>query len=185
MTTPKLCDADSRNFELQCTQNNADATKSLLAKPVDPNSFVYGWRPMLVEAGARGADKVLDVLLKSGADINATDPLGYTALIRASAGGHALAVEVLVNSGAQIKIQNQFGYTALDCAQKLHHLKVVGILQSHWTIAIHPSLLQQTKYGHKLNFVVWCLQHIESASSLPDEMMWHVLSFLELSELNQ
>ncbi len=57
--------------------------------------------------------KIAEMLLEAGADINAKDSSGNTALINASQIGRIKLVDMLLKRGADVNIQNNSGYTAL------------------------------------------------------------------------
>ena len=59
---------------------------------------------------------ILILLLSAGADPNAQNDEGSTALIIASHCGYKDGITVLLNAGANVNIQNEFGSTALHGA---------------------------------------------------------------------
>ena len=66
---------------------------------------------LLIEAVFRGCDEAVELLLKSGADINAQDPYGYTALMFAS--GKPEKVKLLLSRHPDLSIRNKNGKDAL------------------------------------------------------------------------
>lgn len=66
---------------------------------------------LLIEAAFRGCDEAVDLLLKSGADINAQDPDGYTALMHAY--GKPEKVKLLLARNPDLSIRNKNGDDAL------------------------------------------------------------------------
>jgi serine/threonine-protein phosphatase 6 regulatory ankyrin repeat subunit B len=55
----------------------------------------------------------VELLLKRGAEVNAQDRDGWTALMEASAKGRADVVRRLLAYGADVRIKNKNGWTAL------------------------------------------------------------------------
>jgi len=66
--------------------------------------------------GVRAAESVVDLLLSHGAQIDAVDDRGRTALMMAAELGHAEAVGVLIGRGADQTVRDKSGNTALDLA---------------------------------------------------------------------
>ena len=66
---------------------------------------------LLIEAAFRGCDEAVELLLKSGADINAQDPDGYTALMHAY--GKPEKVKLLLARNPNLSIRNKNGDDAL------------------------------------------------------------------------
>jgi ankyrin repeat protein len=83
----------------------------------DPKAYSQA----LVISAANGDTPAIKLLLDRGADVNATDPNGSTALIFATAADHAPldVVTLLLERGAKLDQKTEFGLTALDYA-KLH-----------------------------------------------------------------
>jgi hypothetical protein len=86
------------------------------------------------------------LLLDRGADINASDVYGYTALLRAAEGGHTDNVRLLLDRGADINVSDDNGHTALSLAA------MEGI-----TVVIHTLLYHQLCYEcGRIPFVFMC-----------------------------
>lgn len=64
-------------------------------------------RPSLFEAAADGRTDLIEELIASGADLDATDGRGRTPITLAAAGGHHDAVALLVAHGGDVDIQDQ------------------------------------------------------------------------------
>jgi ankyrin repeat protein len=65
-----------------------------------------------------------------GAEVNARDSEGETALMAASAGGHRDIVQKLLSKGAQVNAKSKPGVTALMYASLSGHREVVQLLLS-------------------------------------------------------
>jgi len=68
-------------------------------------------------------------LIEAGADINALNKSGYTALMLASYLGRTEVAKLLVNAGADVRITNNDGYTALMLADQYGHKEVAELLR--------------------------------------------------------
>ena len=71
----------------------------------------------------------IEILLQSGAKINATNRTGFTPIHHAAEKGAAEAARVLLKAGADASIANNRGKTPLDTAKRLGHTNVVALLQ--------------------------------------------------------
>jgi len=83
---------------------------------------------LLLEAARRGHIGTVKFLLGKGADVNAKDSYGQTALYLAAKQGHKEVVELLMDNGADVNIENKVGRTALFWAVSNGHRKIVEIL---------------------------------------------------------
>jgi ankyrin repeat protein len=66
--------------------------------------------------GVHAAESVVDLLLSRGAQVDAIDDRGRTALMMAAELGHAEIVEMLIGRGADKTVRDKSGKTALDLA---------------------------------------------------------------------
>lgn len=64
--------------------------------------------------GSDHAHAMVDTLLKAGADLNAQDQHGQTALIHALQGGHYGVALALIDAGADVTLRDAAGYDALS-----------------------------------------------------------------------
>jgi len=82
-----------------------------------------------IEAAAKGDLEVINFLLVNGADINAVDAKGRTALHFAASSGRVRIVKYLINKGADIKIRDKSGRSAHFYAKKANYTKIADILK--------------------------------------------------------
>lgn len=84
----------------------------------------------LMQASIEGNLEEVKSLIRNGADINAKDKYGDTALMGASREGNLEVVKFLVQKGANINVKNEDGNTALMEALGEGNLEVVQYLKS-------------------------------------------------------
>ncbi|SCO16926.1 related to ankyrin [Fusarium fujikuroi] len=72
--------------------------------------------------------QVIQLLLQSGADVNAIDELGHTPLYMASYYGFTDTVEILIKNGAYIDIKSASGETPLHCGSRQGHFAATQLL---------------------------------------------------------
>ncbi len=87
----------------------------------------YGFTALMAPEGADPA--IMRMLLGAGADIDAKDNGGLTALIGAAWNGYLPAVETLLEAGADVNVRDNDGYTALRKAKKQGHKEIVKLLK--------------------------------------------------------
>ena len=86
--------------------------------------MINDWR-LAVEAADLAA---MDALLTAGADINARDQHGQTALMNAASDGQIEVVRLLADRGADLNHRAKYGLTAVMLAVVRGHTEVVRIL---------------------------------------------------------
>ncbi|HON10737.1 MAG TPA: ankyrin repeat domain-containing protein [Chitinispirillaceae bacterium] len=82
----------------------------------------------LIRSSAKGDLASVKKLVNEGADINAADANGRTALIEAAWGGHNELVKFLIEKKADVNAADNSGYTALMRAAEEGHNTVVANL---------------------------------------------------------
>lgn len=119
-----------------------DATDSYGSTPL-ANAAVAGNRDIyelliemgatfgLFECSAAGDVQRVKKLIAKGADVNATNKVGSTALMLASRDSGLEVMEILIDSGANIDTQNSQGRTALMNAAKNGQRKAIRLLLDH------------------------------------------------------
>ncbi|KAF5700851.1 ankyrin repeat domain-containing protein [Fusarium mundagurra] len=131
-------------------KGHLNLVKALIRKGVNPTEA----RPLLLAASYGcydgfssdfdevGADEsldfslsdyhqVLELLLQSGADVNASDVRGYTPLHVASFCDSIDIVEILIQNGAELNVRTVAGETPLHCSSAKGHLQVTQLLVQH------------------------------------------------------
>jgi ankyrin repeat protein len=135
-------------------ENQADVVTLLLARGADVNarsnalkfpkdsfglegvltSLPKGDWPALMYAARDGAPEAARALAKGGADLNAVDPEGTTALVRAIINSHYDTAAVLIEEGANPNIADGSGMAALYAAVDMSSLgEIYGMPPRHVT----------------------------------------------------
>ncbi|MBG91170.1 MAG: hypothetical protein CL521_05075 [Actinobacteria bacterium] len=86
---------------------------------------------------------VVDVLIANGADVNARDDKGLTALYHAVIGRHTKVLRVLVDAGADVNAQDKMGREGLSLAAARGFKEVIELL-----IRKKVDMYAQDKYGN-------------------------------------
>ncbi len=92
-----------------------DLSRGNRYKPTGESRVVH-WRPLLVLAAWRGRPAIVEALLAHGADPNAADEAGRSALMYALIYEHAEVVKLLLDSGAAVNAADIAGNTAVTYA---------------------------------------------------------------------
>src|SRR5271157_1133937 len=81
----------------------------------------------LIDAAEIGDVKTVRALIKAGADVNARDKHGWTALMIATANGQTDVVETLIKAGADVNAVDEDSVTALMIAALNDHTDAVNV----------------------------------------------------------
>lgn len=113
------------------TQRSAPIVALLLAHGADPNlGDNAGWTPLIYGAYFGVEPEILQALIDRGAQINARNDRGITALYLASATGHEAQVRFLLDRGADRSLASSSGYTPQRIAQLRGLGKIVTMLDA-------------------------------------------------------
>ena len=115
---------------------NADKTaniRDLLQGSADCNTRNAEGATLLIQAAEIGNLELVKMLIEAGADVNATDPQGWTALMKALYNhdldrGFPEIVSALIDAGADIEIQIGYGIRPLMLAAGYGEAGVVDVL---------------------------------------------------------
>ncbi|KAF4160029.1 hypothetical protein CNMCM6069_009713 [Aspergillus lentulus] len=135
---------------LAAKQGKADLVEEILGQAIyldSKNEMEWSavYDNALLEASAEGHDKIIQLLLLHGADVNAQ---GGSALLAASKEGHDKIIHLLLLHGADVNAQ---GGSALLVASKEGHDRIVQLLLDHGADVNSQggsALLVASKEGH-------------------------------------
>ena len=100
-----VCFPCAHHCSAQATEDPRDPLPGTVAPPSSPESAVEPLLHDLAGAGELGAVKAL---LAKGAQVNATDALGFTPLHRAVAGNHLAVARCLIENGANVHATTRY-----------------------------------------------------------------------------
>jgi ankyrin repeat protein len=104
----------AQDFFEVCQIGTVEEVKKLIAKGVDVNiRDEYKQTPLMIAAGLNPEPKIITVLLKEGAKIEARDMFGYTALPLAALHNPPENVRLLLKAGASTSVVDIDGTTVL------------------------------------------------------------------------
>jgi len=133
-------------FLMACVQGMADGAELLLEKGATHTcvSPLPAGAPPLNLAAWVGQPKLVQVMLRRGADINAVDAHGWTALMIALARGNVPTCRALLEKGASLAVQDPMGWSPLFCAALAGCLEGVQML-----VDKKADLSVATMYGER------------------------------------
>ena len=79
---------------------NMDGVTEALIVGISPNSLDFSGRPVLALAARKGNVEILEALVNRGAEVDAKDEIGFTALMEAARDGEMGATTYLLKAGA-------------------------------------------------------------------------------------
>ncbi len=136
--------ASPARFVSACRLNSTERVKALLDAGNAPNVTVDGLTP-LMWASRSGAKDALALLIERGAELNAQDPEGRTALMYAY---DAAVLKILIESGARVGIADKAGQTALEYARENPRLEPADYATMKASVEDYRAL--EAEYAAKL-----------------------------------
>lgn len=120
-------------MELHAAAREGDlpVLRRLLARGVDPSARHLGWSGIptpLIAASFAGHAEVTAALVAAGAELDARNIQGRTALHLAADQDHAAIVDALLRAGADADLQDFHGHTALHLAAWQDHRASLDVL---------------------------------------------------------
>jgi ankyrin repeat protein len=122
------------------SQGHEDCATQLLERHASVSTRdPAGWTPLLFAVFFNASPALIDALLKHGADINAQNDRGVTALHLAAGAGNELLVALLLGQGANRDLATVSGYTPLRLAQTKGLKNIVALLDKPLPVATPKS----------------------------------------------
>ena len=144
--------ADEVLHEAAIGGNTAEVV-ALLGRGADANARRDDSRQTpLMGAAEAGHEGVVRRLLEHGAQINAANKYGETALTLAADGGHTAVVSALLDWGADVNVVDEFGDTPLLNAAWGEHEDALRLLLRHRADPNVPNRVGQTAMTTALAF---------------------------------
>ncbi|KAG9254330.1 uncharacterized protein F5Z01DRAFT_102498 [Emericellopsis atlantica] len=112
-----------RSAVSECVHGNLPAISQYLNTSVEANLFLHGknetgnMNTTLIMAAAEKSHEMVSLLLRNGADVNAINNDGRSALMEAALWGRMESVKALLNSNADKGLRDRQGRCAMDLAQ--------------------------------------------------------------------
>ncbi|XP_069588476.1 serine/threonine-protein phosphatase 6 regulatory ankyrin repeat subunit B-like [Ranitomeya imitator] len=95
--------------------------------------------PLHIAARIKDGEKVAEILLKSGADVNMERVNGETAVHIAAQYGNVKMIRTLMEEGGEVTWQSKAGESALHTAVRHCHLPIVEVILSYLTSERSPA----------------------------------------------
>ena len=115
---------------LACLGGRHTLVKKMLEKGAAPNVGYFRDTPLMFMPDAESAR----LLIAHGAEVNAIDSRGGTALLSAVASGDIELIEVLLQHGAQVSVKDKKGFTPMTMqvdGSNSHHAKILALLRQY------------------------------------------------------
>lgn len=141
----------NRSLLIASEDGNISEIKCALDQGADVNTKDSddGWTA-LMHASKYGYVEIVDLLIKSGADVNAGSISNHTALMLASNFSHHEIMKILLDHGADVFAQDTYGGTALNsCKVKIDEIGI-AMLESaieHQALSSNINVDQTVDYN--------------------------------------
>jgi len=116
------------------------------------------------EGGPHARGEIMQLLIDSGADVNAKDPIGWTPLHDAAACGNTAAAALLLAHGADVRAADMNGMSILYGAARNGHVDMVQMLLDAGAEA--AQVLEHAVLGRHTPVIEVLLQHKSQPPSL-------------------
>ena len=89
-----------------------------------------GGAKALIYAALEGKEKLADMILKKGVEVNVSNEIGMTALMCAAENGKKEVLKLLLNKGADVNARDDDGYSVIMYAVRCRYLGTMSLLLS-------------------------------------------------------
>ena len=127
---PLIAHANIKTLENAIQDGDIRAVKHFIGGDIAVDAKIDGW-PLLAIAANYNRDDIVRLLLKHGAQIDAQNKKGDTALLLAAYNGYVNVVRILLSAGANVDITGFDGATSLMWASNKGYADVVKVILSH------------------------------------------------------
>lgn len=125
-------EAPNISYQAAFKAQDFDAVRQHIAAGTDVNQKgTFAGLTPLHRAAYYGLTDLVKLLLAHGADVHATEEVGWTPLHYAAAMSHPEIVELLLTEGADIDAKDNGGDTPLDAVLLGHDKKTADLLRKH------------------------------------------------------
>jgi ankyrin repeat protein len=141
----------------KASSNRIEAVDALIEAGAEVNEACasdYDLTPLILTA-VMGNDDVCERIISAGADVNAQDGNGDTALIYARCFKNPVAMsKILIAAGADIRTTNNYGATALSAAKHGNNDMLLAFLESktHEHIVNRKSVIASQPKSYEYSF---------------------------------
>lgn len=130
---------NEKNYADSIIQGNIEAVRLFLSAGMSPDEKNDGLPPLL-EASRRGHSEVALALIEAGADVNARDAYGVTAMMFAAICGSTEVIDRLTEAGADVNAQDLGGRSVLLEALTTENDIPVSTIQSLVEAGAAPNI---------------------------------------------
>uniref|UniRef100_A0A7S0X3F6 Uncharacterized protein n=1 Tax=Mantoniella antarctica TaxID=81844 RepID=A0A7S0X3F6_9CHLO len=119
------CPVEGKTLAEVAAKKSAECAKMLAAAAAGKGSVTR-----LLEAAEKGRTACVEAMLAGGANVNATDSDGWTALHFAAGDGTPALVALLLSKGLKADVQDKDGVTPVDMAEEEEHEEALELLKA-------------------------------------------------------
>jgi ankyrin repeat protein len=143
--------ASGREILIAATEGSPAAIHALClgGAPIEARDAWTQSTPLILASsvGNEDAEGIVTALLQHGANINARNGNGSTALILAAEHRHPKIVRILLDRGADINAVSAHGHTALFLAERHHDKEMADLLKAAGAKEVNPATAAWLKKG--------------------------------------